>query len=603
MFAHRNILLIGFVLVLCAAIVLSASRLLAPLDNTLLDFQFRLLRKAAPQQLYSDVVVIGIDEKTYFTLPEPFALWHPHIGKLLSGLAPAKPAVVGFDIVLPVRSYNFLIPQYDVSLLQGILAMKGAAPLVLGQSLDENRQFRPIFPPYVAMAGKDALASVAICLDDDGVARRFAQNLCVEGTDTITLAGRMAEHLGINHRWEGLIDYSIGAPFNYVSMLQVLEWIERGDKKRLSETFSGKPVLLGAVLPFEDRHRFPVPLAAWEPERQLLPGVLIHAQALRSMMTHGMTQPAPMLLLLILSALAAMFWFHKGNRWKAILFVAFFPLVFLLTTLALWHSYYIPAASLMICAAAGFLSRLLFEGLRHYREKKQMHTAFSGYVSSQVLREILSGKIKPGLGGERLKAAVLFSDIRGFTTRSQTMTPERIIEFLNLYFTEMTAAVQRNGGMVDKFMGDGIMASFGAPQPLANASRCALEAAQEMQQRLYRLNIDLVAKGHEPIVIGIGIHIGDVLAGNIGAAARHEYTLIGDVVNIASRLEGLTKELGYPVVCSAAVAADVGNAGRLADLGEQPIKGHTNIHVYGWRPPLLAEAKPFPALSPAQPFV
>lgn len=587
MFSLRRNLFVGLILAIVVALGVQFARLTAPADQALLDRQFRLLRQFVPDPLNNDVVVIGIDEKTYMALPEPFALWHPHLGRLLHGLAQAKPAVVGFDIVLPVRSYNFLIPQYDVSLLQGILAIKAVAPLVLGQSLDENRRFRPIFPPYVAVAGSDALASVAICLDDDGVARRFHQNLCVEGTDITTLAGRMAEHLGVHHRWEGLIDYAVGAPLNYIPLLDVLDWIARGDQPRLRAAFSGKAVLLGAVLPYEDRHRLPVPLAAWEPERRLLPGVLIHAQALRSMLKHGMTQPVPQPLLGLLSALAALFWLHRGSRWKALLFVLAFPLIFAATLLALWHGIYVPAASLMSSAALGFFARVGFESARNYREKRQMRAAFGGYVSPQVLKEILSGKIKPGLGGERLHAAVLFADIRNFTTRSESMSPEGTIELLNGYFTEMTAAIQKNGGMIDKFIGDGIMASFGAPQPLPNASRCALEAAQEMLVGLARLNRRLAEKGQEPIAIGIGVHAGDVLAGNVGSVSRHEYTLIGDVVNIASRLEGATKEFGYPVVCSATVAAAVGGAGGLRDLGEQAIKGHSRIHVYGWLPPAL----------------
>ena len=107
--------------------------------------------------------------------------------------------------------------------------------------------------------------------------------------------------------------------------------------------------------------------------------------------------------------------------------------------------------------------------------------------------------------------------------------------------------------------------------------------------RLRRLNLQLVENGQEPIVIGIGIHAGDVLAGNVGSVSRHEYTLIGDVVNIAARLEAVTKELNYPVVCSATIAAAVGGAGGLQDLGERIIRGHSRIHVYGWQPPAVAQ--------------
>ena len=357
-----------------------------------------------------------------------------------------------------------------------------------------------------------------------------------------TLSGRMAEHLGVKHRWEGLIDYTQGARLNYIPMIDVLDWIDHGDQAHLRANFAGKAVLLGAVLPFEDRHLLPVPLAAWDPDSRLLPGVLIHAQALRSMLLHGMIQTLEMKWLALLSIFAALFWWHPGSRWKLLLFALSFPIIFIATTMSLWYGLYIPAAGLMLCATLGFFARAAFEALLAYRKNKQLSAAFSGLVSQHVFKEILSGKIKPVLGGERVRAAVLFADIRDFTTRSESLSPERTI----------------NGGMIDKFIGDGIMASFGTLQALPNASRCALEAAQEMLKRLTRLNLVLQEQGHTPIAIGIGIHVGDVIAGNVGC-----------------------------VICSATVAQDVSGAVGLRDLGEHPIKGHTNIHMYGWLPPVL----------------
>lgn len=585
MLASRHSALGGFALILCAALGMLWLGAYASLDNALLDQQFRLLRRLAPESPPDGIVLIGIDERTYQALPEPSALWHPHLGKLLHGLAQARPAVVGFDVTLPTRSYNFLIPQYDISLLQGILAMRPAAPLVFGQSLDEKQRFRPIFPPYLAVAGENAVASVVICTDEDGVVRRFAENLCAGGAKTMTLAGRMAEHLGVRHPWEGLIDYTLGAPFGYIPMIDVLGWIDRGDQERLRANFAGKTVLLGAVLPFEDRHLLPVPLAEWDSASRLLPGMLIHAQALRSMLAHGLIQPLGMKWLALLAMLATLFWWHPGRRWKIALFVLSLPAIFAAATFALSQGVYVPAAGLMLCAGLGFFSRAAFEAFLAHRKNRQLSAAFSGLVSQHVFKEILSGKIKPVLGGERVRAAVLFADIRDFTTRSESMSPERTIDLLNSYFSEMTDAIQINGGMVDKFIGDGIMASFGSLQPLPNSSRCALEAAQEMIRRLAQLNLALQAQGYAPIAIGIGIHVGDVIAGNVGSISRYEYTLIGDTVNIASRLEGATKEHGYPVVCSAAVAQAAGDIAGLHDLGEHPIKGHSNIHMFGWLPP------------------
>jgi len=155
----------------------------------------------------------------------------------------------------------------------------------------------------------------------------------------------------------------------------------------------------------------------------------------------------------------------------------------------------------------------------------------------------------------------------------------------------VSAAIHARGGAIDKFIGDGLMATFGVPQPLPAPQRNALEAAQDILVRLGRLNGELKAEGLEPLEIGIGIHTGEVLAGYVGSRKRRDFTVIGDPVNTASRLEGLSKTLGYPVVCSNEVAAAVGFAGGMVDLGAQPVKGRSDVHVWGWNPPLAAHLK------------
>ncbi len=587
-------LLLGFLLVLAVILGLQVFQLSAPLDRHLLDQEFRVLRSIHPQPLQEDVLVIGIDEKTYLGLKEPYALWHPHLGQLLEGLAQARPAVVGFDVVLPVRSYDFLIPRYDLSLLRGIHSLHTTTPLILGQSIDQRGVMRPIFPPYIAMAGgESALASVAVCLDDDGVARRYTRDLCHPDSPVTPLSARMAEKMGVPDatiQRIGYIDYSLGSPFSYLSLMDVLSWIQQGDTEKLRSHFAGKAVLLGAVLPFEDRHRLPVALSGWEPERLQQPGVLIHAQILRSLKQHGMIQALSNALTILFAVLSTLFWWHPGNRYKAGLYLATLLALPVLGMGLLTTGTFLPVASLMLYISISFLARLSYESLLSYREKRQLRAAFSGYVSPPVLKEILSGRIKPELGGERIHAAVLFADIRNFTTRSESLSPEKTIDLLNTYFAEMTTAIQNHGGMIDKFIGDGIMASFGAPQPLENVSLSAFEAAKDMLARLDALNVELVQRGHTPVAIGIGIHTGDVLAGHVGSVDRHEYTLIGDAVNVASRLESLTKDVGYPLVCSAVAAFEAGHPEQLQlhDLGTQAIKGHSNIPVYGWQPPASA---------------
>lgn len=583
----KKILFLGFAAVLVLGLASQFFQATGGFDRKVLDRQFEFLRERDPQPVRNDVVVVGIDEDTFRAFREPFALWHPHLGEFLRAMAAAKPAAVGLDIVLPEHSFHFLIPQYDQSLLQGLIALRSQAPIVLGQTLDDNGKFRPIFPPYVAVAGAESLGSVMVCTDGDGVARRFDENLCAENTGAVTLAGKMADRLGVKQSWQGLVDYTIGDGFNYIPFLRVLEWFERGDRKRLAATFGGKPVLLGVVLPFNDRLVVPAPIAAWEPLNHRLPGVLLHAQALRSMLNHGMIQEVPKAWILALTAVAALFWFGRNGWAKAGVMAAFIPGTLAWSTMQLSQGHHLPVTGVLLAAVIAYGGRLSFDAAVQIREKRFLRRAFGSYVSPQILKEIMAGRIRPGLGGARMRVCVLFSDIRNFTARSEQMAPERVIGLLNDYFSEMTQAVHRHGGTVDKFIGDGLMAFFGAPQPMACAEKSALEAAQEMLVRLRRVNRQLEKKGIEPVRIGIGLHVGEVVVGHVGSRSRHEYTAIGDVVNTASRLEGLTKDLGYPVICSAAVAEVVGGAGGLTDLGAQALKGRSAMRVFGWNPPIL----------------
>jgi len=203
------------------------------------------------------------------------------------------------------------------------------------------------------------------------------------------------------------------------------------------------------------------------------------------------------------------------------------------------------------------------------------------FLPRQLARRILAQ------GGAALQpvereVTILFSDIRDFTTRSEFMAPEALIDMLNRYFTEMTESVHRYGGTVDKFIGDGMMCFFGAPQPLERFAANAVAAAQDMLRRLEGLNAELTAHGVAPLAIGIGLHVGEVVVGHVGSDARHEYTVIGDAVNTASRIEGLTKKLGYPLVISRDVWLELAARDAFTPLGEHPVKGRSSVQVYGF---------------------
>ncbi len=184
------------------------------------------------------------------------------------------------------------------------------------------------------------------------------------------------------------------------------------------------------------------------------------------------------------------------------------------------------------------------------RQKRFIETAFSRYVSPQVVRQLVADPERLQLAGEQRETSILFSDIRGFTTLSETMDPGDLGRFMNIYLTEMSDIIMAHGGMVDKFIGDAIMAVWGAPVADGQHADKAVRAALAMRDRLAELRPQWEAQGLPRIAIGVGINSGVVSAGNFGSRQRFDYTVIGDEVNLASRLEGANKAYGTTVIIS-----------------------------------------------------
>ncbi|MBL8681964.1 MAG: adenylate/guanylate cyclase domain-containing protein [Myxococcales bacterium] len=205
------------------------------------------------------------------------------------------------------------------------------------------------------------------------------------------------------------------------------------------------------------------------------------------------------------------------------------------------------------------------------KDRDHLRATFGKYMTQSVMEHLLSGKVQ--LGGEKLTVTVLFSDIRSFTTISEQMDAHALVELLNEYFTVMVSIIMEEGGVVDKYIGDAIMAVFGAPVSREDDAIRAVRAATRMRAALVPLNESLVARGIAPIATGIGVHTGEVVAGNIGSEQRMEYTVIGDAVNVASRLEGKTKDLGESLVVSETTFALVEKVAKGRALAELSVKG------------------------------
>ncbi len=194
---------------------------------------------------------------------------------------------------------------------------------------------------------------------------------------------------------------------------------------------------------------------------------------------------------------------------------------------------------LNIFAVVAAEAAISFDNARSHEELSRRvieRQALARFLSSSIVEKILANPDQVHLGGENQTVTVLFADVRGFTRMSEKMEPQEVVELLNEYFTEMTDLVFENGGTLDKYLGDGLMAVFGAPLTKPDDAIRAVKTAIEMQQALARLNQDWEAKGQRSLKIGLGINTGNVTAGNIGSARRMDYTVIGDAVNIASRL-------------------------------------------------------------------
>lgn len=213
------------------------------------------------------------------------------------------------------------------------------------------------------------------------------------------------------------------------------------------------------------------------------------------------------------------------------------------------------------------------------KERERIREMFGRYLGPSVSEVILSEEV--ALGGEERQVTILFSDLRGFTTISESLTPVHVVHMLNVYFDSMVEAVFENNGMLDKFMGDGLMAVFGAPRPDHEHAMQAVRAALSMREKLHAVNARLASEGLPKLELGVGIHTGQAVLGNIGSSKRMEYTAIGDAVNLASRLEGLTKKYAVDIVISSGTQALVSNDVEADLLGSVTVKGKTHeVDVY-----------------------
>jgi adenylate cyclase len=248
---------------------------------------------------------------------------------------------------------------------------------------------------------------------------------------------------------------------------------------------------------------------------------------------------------------------------------------------AVGHGLWLPVVGPVLAAALALLLGLSWQYFVEGREKRQVKRLFGRYVSKDVFDRLMADPALARLGGERREMTVLFSDIRGFTSASENASPEAVVLQLNEYFSEMVAVLFRHHGTLDKFVGDMVMGLFGAPVTDPRHADHAVRAAVEMVEKLAELNARWKTEGRPTLDIGIGINSGEMIAGNIGSEAIMSYTVIGDAVNLGSRIESLNKEYGTHILISQATKDQLTVPTVTRLVGEAHVKGRARgVTIY-----------------------
>jgi adenylate cyclase len=334
--------------------------------------------------------------------------------------------------------------------------------------------------------------------------------------------------------------------------------------------FRGRVAVIGAT--FRDSREF------FETPYGRLTGAEVHANIIHMLLTRTFIQPSGWVITLAvqlaLACAAGILMVTARPMVAAGLILIVAPLLGVAVSyLAFQRGSYWIDFSLPFVA-----TQVLGAGL-DWLERRRVRQAFGRYLSPQVADAVLADA--PSLVGQRRRVSVLFSDLRGFTTLSETTAPEEVARRLDEYFEVMTRIIFQHGGMVNDFIGDAVMAVFGAPLADPDHALHAVQTALAMGEELQTLNARWADAGLPSLRMGIGIHSGDVFAGNVGGRARTKYTIVGDTVNVGSRVEGLNKELGTTILVTEATFSMLEGRVKARDCGSLAVKGrHEPVRVF-----------------------
>ncbi len=374
------------------------------------------------------------------------------------------------------------------------------------------------------------------------------------------------------------INYRGGAnTFPCISYCDVIsKEFKKDSKKFKKDLFKNKIVLIGGTASglFDIR---PTPFGQ-------MPGIEIIANSLSTLISGNFISPTSnfinFTLIFLFSLMSGYFTFRSGLLKITILVIAtsFFYIIgciYLFEKKGIFLNMLSPLGGMFLT----YIITLIYRYLIIEREKKKIKNAFQHYVTSSVVAEILKNPDSLKLGGEKKILTVLFSDIRGFTELSEKLTPEEVVSILNEYFTEMTDIVFKYEGTLDKFIGDAIMVVYGAPVYFPDHAEKAVKTAIEMRDKMRELQLRWKKEGRVDFSIGIGINTGEMIVGNMGSRDRWDYTVVGDAVNLASRLEHQTRESRVDIIISEGTYNLVKDKIIVKELGEVMVRGKQKLVV------------------------